>query len=53
MAVTQDRYCSKCGKTVRMNRCGVCRGNGSTSTTQCRKACNMKGWLCPVHGKNY
>lgn len=53
MAVTEDRYCPKCGKKVRMTRCEVCKGRGSTSTTQCRSGCNQKGWLCPVHGKNY
>jgi len=28
MAVFQDRYCSKCGKKVRMIRCETCKGTG-------------------------
>lgn len=51
--MTEDRYCPKCKKTVRMTRCEVCKGRGSTPMSQCRSACNMHGWLCPVHGKNY
>jgi len=53
MAVYQDMYCPKCRKKVRMVRCEVCKGHGRTPATQCRKACNMRGWLCPVHGKDY
>jgi len=53
MATTQDRKCPKCGKDVRMTRCEICKGQGKTLTTQCRNGCNMHGWLCPVHGKNY
>jgi hypothetical protein len=49
----QDRYCPKCRRKVSMTRCEVCRGQGGTRTTQCRTSCNMNGWLCPVHGKNY
>ena len=51
--MTEDRYCPKCGKKVRMTRCEVCKGRGQTATTQCRSGCNMHGWLCPTHGKNY
>jgi len=36
-----------------MARCEVCKGRGGTPTTQCKSACSQKGWLCPVHGKNY
>jgi len=59
MAVTEDRYCPKCRKTVRMTRCEVCKGTGGSGVpgvitwTQCRSACNQHGWLCPTHGKNY
>ncbi|WP_298800675.1 hypothetical protein [Pseudonocardia sp. 73-21] len=53
MAVTENRYCGKCRKDVRMTRCEVCKGRGGSATTQCRKSCNMHGWLCPSHGKNY
>jgi hypothetical protein len=56
MAVTEERYCPKCGKKVRMARCEVCKGRGGTGgifPSQCRNACNMHGWLCPTHGKNY
>jgi hypothetical protein len=53
MAVYQERHCPKCRKVVRMIRCEVCKGRGSTLTTQCRQNCNMHGWLCPVHDKNY
>ena len=53
MAVTQDRYCAKCRKKVRMTRCEVCRGTGGGLSSQCNKACNRKGWLCPRHGKWY
>ncbi|MDP1793394.1 MAG: hypothetical protein Q8K63_04570 [Acidimicrobiales bacterium] len=53
LAIHQDRYCDKCRKKQRMTRCEVCKGRGQTWTTQCRNACNMKGWLCPVHGKLY
>jgi hypothetical protein len=53
MPVTEDRYCVKCGKKVRMTRCEVCKGRGGTQFSQCRQACNEHGWLCPVHGKNY
>lgn len=51
--MTQDKYCPKCRKKVRMTRCEVCKGRGGSSTTQCRTACNQNGWLCPTHGKNY
>ena len=51
--MTKDQYCGKCGKTVRMTRCEICKGQGGTRTTQCRQSCNMHGWLCPTHGKNY
>jgi hypothetical protein len=53
MAITEDRHRAKCGKRVRTTGCEICKGCGSTLTTQCRSLCNMKGWLCPVHGKNY
>ena len=53
MAVVEDRFCGKCGKKVRMVRCETCKGTGGSSTTQCKSGCNQKGWLCPVHGKNY
>lgn len=53
MSVTEWRHCPKCRKKVEMRRCEVCKGRGSTLTTQCRSACNMKGWLCPTHGKYY
>jgi hypothetical protein len=53
MATYQDRVCPKCRKVVRMIRCEICKGRGQTATTQCRSACNMHGWLCPLHGKNY
>jgi hypothetical protein len=51
--MNEDRYCPKCRKTVRMTRCEICKGRGGGITTQCRTGCNMNGWLCPVHGKNY
>lgn len=59
MAVTEWRYCPKCGKKVQMTRCEVCKGDGGFSAlggltrTQCRNSCNMNGWLCPTHGKWY
>ena len=53
MAVFQDRYCSKCGKKVRMIRCETCKGTGGGAYSQCRKDCNQHGWLCPTHGKDY
>lgn len=53
MAVTQDKYCPKCRKTVRMTRCEVCKGTGGGQMSQCRKSCNQHGWLCPTHGKDY
>jgi hypothetical protein len=53
MAVTQDRHCPKCRKTVRMIRCEICKGRGGSQFTQCRSACNQHGWLCPTHDKNY
>lgn len=53
MAVTKDMYCSKCKKSVRMNRCEVCKGTGGGVMSQCNSACGRKGWLCPTHGKNY
>ncbi|HUC14657.1 MAG TPA: hypothetical protein VMS00_09425 [Acidimicrobiales bacterium] len=51
--MTEDRYCPKCRKKVHMTRCEVCKGKGKTATTQSRDSCNMHGWLCPTHGKNY
>ena len=53
MAVYEDRHCPKCRKVVRMIRCEICKGRGGTTMSQCRQSCNMNGWLCPVHGKNY
>lgn len=53
MTVTQDKYCGRCGKAVRMARCEVCKGEPVKATRRCRSACNEHGWLCPVHGKNY
>ena len=53
MAGYDDRNCPECGKKVKMIRCEACKGNGTTATTQCSSGCNRKGWLCPVHGKNY
>ena len=53
MAVTEERYCPKCGKKVRMTRCETCKGTGGGSFSQCRRDCNMKGWFCPTLGKNY
>lgn len=53
MTVVKDMYCPRCRKTVRMIRCEVCKGQGRTWGAQCRKACNMHGWLCPTHGKDY
>ncbi len=53
MAITQDRPCRKCGKRVRMTRCEICQGVPIKGMTLCRKGCNLHGWLCPVHGKNY
>lgn len=32
---------------------GLQGARSSTATTPCRSGCNMHGWLCPVHGKNY
>src|SRR6185437_784162 len=37
MAVTQDKYCPKCRKTVRMTRCEVRDGKGGGQMSQCRK----------------
>jgi len=53
VAVTQDRYCGKCKKPVRMTRCEVCKGTRGGAMTQCNSACSRKGWLCPTHGKYY
>jgi hypothetical protein len=53
MAVYENRQCPKCRKVVRMIRCEICKGRGGTAASQCRQSCNMHGWLCPVHGKNY
>lgn len=33
MAVTQDRWCPKCQKRVRMTRCEVCKGDGWNGRT--------------------
>ena len=55
--MTEERYCPKCKKKVRMTRCEVCKGTGGSGVgmfgSQCRSACNQHGWLCPTHGKNY
>ena len=56
MAVTQDRWCPKCKKNVRMTRCEVCKGTGGPGGlfgSQCRSSCNQHGWFCPTHGKDY
>lgn len=53
MAVTDYKYCGKCGKTVKMTRCEVCKGQGRGTGGTCRSACNENGWFCPTHGKNY
>jgi hypothetical protein len=36
--VSENRYCGMCGKRVRMTRCEICKGRGSTATTQCNSA---------------
>jgi hypothetical protein len=51
--MTEYRYCDRCKKKVSMTRCEVCKGRGGSTFTQCRSACNQKGWLCPTHGKYY
>lgn len=46
-------YGRRCGKKVRLTRCSACKGHGSTATTQCNRACDRKGYLCPTHGKDW
>ena len=46
MAVTQDRWCPKCKKKVRMTRCEVCKGTGGPGGcpfTGCREVVSGEG----------